>query len=90
MKETSFEYIDENQYGTFCSSERKWINKILALHEKYPDKIQIRYWPEDNHGVILAYVPKKWFKISPPRQVNFTDEQRAALAQRMADARAKK
>ena len=90
MKETCYEHIDGNEYGTFCSSEKRWITKILNLKEKYPEEINIVHHPEDNYGVLLARIPKRWFKISPPRQVNFTDEQRAALAQRMAEARAMK
>jgi len=47
-------------------------------------------YPENNDGYIVVHVPKNWFKLSPPRQVNYTDEQRAALAERMAKARMSK
>ena len=87
FKETCVEYLDVDDHATFCSAERKWINKILKLKESYPDEVDIREYPETNHGVILAHIPKNWLKVSPPRQVNYTDEQRAALAERMANAR---
>ena len=90
FRETSGGYITDNDYADFCSSEKKWINKILNLHEKYPDKVEVLYKPEDNWGTIYAKIPRSWLKISPPRQVNYTDEQRAVMAERLADARKKK
>lgn len=90
FKETNINYLNVDDYATFCSSEKKWINKILALHEKHPDKVIIKYYPENNHGMIYAHVPKSWIKVSPPRQVNYTEEQKAAMAERLAAAREKK
>lgn len=90
FKETCVEYIDADPHATFCSAERKWINKILKLKESYPDEVDIREYPENNNGNILAHVPKSWLKISPPRQVNYTEEQRAAASERLANARSKR
>lgn len=83
FKETTVEYLDVDDFATFCSSEKRWINKINKLHEKYPDEVQIIYTPEDNCGVIYAHIPKAWMKISPPAKRNFTEEQRVAMAERM-------
>lgn len=90
FKETCVEYLDVDQHATFCSAERKWINKILKLKESHPDKVDIRFYPENNDGNIVAHIPKSWLKISPPRQVNYTEEQRAAAAERMASMRSKR
>ena len=38
----------------------------------------------------MAHVPKNWFKLSPPRTREMTDEQREAAAKRLADAREKR
>ena len=89
-KETAINYLNVDEVATFCSSEKKWINKILTLHAKHPDKVQIKYYPEDNDGMIYAFVPKKWIKIAPPPVRNYTDEQKAAMAERLAAAREKK
>ena len=89
FKETCVEYLDVDPHATFCSAERKWINKILKLKESYPDEVDIRFYPENNDGIIVAHIPKNWLKISPPRQVNYTDEQRAAIAERFQSARNK-
>jgi hypothetical protein len=90
MKETCVSYVGEDATATFCSSEAKWINRILKLQSKHPDKVKIIHRPEDNHGMIYAELPKKWLKISPPRQTNYTDEQKAAMVERLAAARERK
>ena len=86
-KETCVNMTNESQRATFCSAETKWINKILKLSGQHPDEVKILYYPEDNHGVLLAEIPKNYMKISPPRQVNYTDEQKAEIAKRFAEAR---
>lgn len=85
--ETSIEYVTIDKHATFCSGERKWINKINKLHEQYPEEVQIVIPPENNDGIILAHIPKSWLKVSPPRKVNITEERRAELSERMKKAR---
>jgi hypothetical protein len=89
LKETSINYLNVDEAATFCSSEKKWINKILALHQKHPEQVQIVHYPEDNGGMIYAHLPKKWIKVTPPRQLNYTEEQKAAMVERLAAARSK-
>ena len=89
IRETCINATNEDNYAVVCSSEQKWINKINKLHEERPDEVIIKYDPETNQGVIVAHVPKSWMKVSPPRQVNYTDEQRAAMAERLEAARNK-
>lgn len=83
FKETCMECTDADNVATFCSSERKWINKLIKLADKHPDEVDIVYHPDDNDGVIFAHVPKSWMKLSPPKKMNLTDEQRQAAADRM-------
>ena len=90
FKETGFDYLDSDKHATFSSSETKWINKILKLKEEHPNEVDIQCYPEDNQGMLVAHLPKKWMKISPPRTREMTDEQREAAAKRLADARAKR
>lgn len=87
FKETCIEYLNVDDNATFCSSEAKWINKILKLHEVYPNDVEIQFYPEKNQGMIVAHVPKSWMKLSPPRKSNFTEEQRAEIAERLQSAR---
>ena len=90
FRETGIEYISCDDHATFFSSETKWINKLLSLKENNPDLIQITHYPEENDGAIVAHVPKSWLKISPPKKMSLTDEQRNAAKERLAEARKKK
>lgn len=87
MAETIFECTNEKLYATISSNETKWINKIKKYAGQRHEEVEIICTPEDNYGYILAHVPKTWMKLSPPRTVNYTDEQKAAIAERMAKAR---
>lgn len=87
FKETCCEFLNVDNHATFCSSESKWINKIMKLKEQRPDDVVITMYPENNNGYIVAHVPKNWFKFSPPRQVNYTDEQRQQIAARLQSSR---
>jgi hypothetical protein len=88
-RETAWDWYADSKTATMCSNEATWIKKLTALAEQYPDDVEIRKTPEENHGVILVNLPKKWFKIKPPTKRTMTDEQRAALAERMKNVRAK-
>ena len=90
MKETCLSYTAEDEHAFFSSSETKWINKIQRLQKEHPDEVQIIHKPENNGGMIYAHIPKKYLKISPPRQMNYTDEQKAAMTERLMVAREKK
>ena len=90
LKETNIDIVSTQIRATVSSSELKQINKIKKLHEANPEEVEIVIAPEDNYGVIVARMPKSYIKISPPRKVNYTDEQRVAMAERMAAAREKK
>ena len=90
MKETVFECTSDFPHATITSNEQKWINKINKLAEQRSDEVQIICPPVSNEGYILAHVPKSWMKLSPPRAVNYTEEQKAVMAERMKNARNKK
>ena len=77
-----------NYCSTECayvsSDERHWITTVRKLKEKYPEDVRIIREPKDNDGCIYATVPVKWIKITRPKKMNLTDEQREKIAQRLA------
>ena len=87
FKETAFDYLSCDSYASFSTTETKWIRKIKALQQSHPDDIQIIRETEDG---ILVHIPKSWMKISPPRKMTLTDEQRLAAGERMKNARKNK
>lgn len=90
IRETCYNQIQDRKSGEISTNERSWINKLTKLADKYPDEVKVIMRPEENYGVLLIDIPKSWFKISPPRKSNMTDEQKAAAAERMRSVRAKK
>ena len=81
--ETCFNYSSDTAY--FSSDERKWINKIHRLKEQHPDKVTILKEAEDNNGCIYATLPSAALKIQFKRE--YTDEERQAAAERLAQYR---
>ncbi|MFA5423384.1 MAG: hypothetical protein WC374_05955 [Phycisphaerae bacterium] len=82
MIEVGLNYTDRDEHAFFSANERRHVNNILRLAEKHPNEVTIILRPEDNGGHVLAWIPKRWVKISPPRNIDLTDEQRAELSAR--------
>ena len=83
--ETCCNYTGKTMY---VSTDERWlINRILKFAEQKPDDVNILAMPENNDGCLYCAVPADWLKITPPTKREFTEEQRTALAERMANAR---
>ena len=80
--ETCFNYT-EKEHGFFSSDERRFINKVRMLKEKYPEQVRIIAEPEENDGCIYCEMPTAWFTIRVPKKRELTDEQRMELSERM-------
>ena len=85
-KETIINFNEAEQTATVYTYSRRLQNKLNKLVGENPD-ISVLCGDDECTTYI---VPKKWIKVSPPRQVNYTDEQKAAMAERLAAARDKK
>ena len=84
--ETCFNYT-EKEHGSFSSDERRFITKVRKLKEKYPEQVRIIKEPEENDGCIYCEMPVEWFTIRVPKKVNFTDEQKKAMTDRLMRSR---
>lgn len=80
-RENGVEWLNGQDTVTFSFSQKRFINKIRFLAEKYPDEVKI--YAENNDGSITGNLPLKFVKISAPRQTTMDDERRAILSQRM-------
>ena len=80
--ETCFNYT-EKEHGYFSSDERRFINKMRKLKEKYPEQVRIIKEPEENDGCIYCELPVEWFSIRVPVKRVLTEEQRKVLSDRM-------
>lgn len=90
IRETAYNQTTDNKMAEISTNERSWVNKLLKLADKYSDNVHIIAHPDNNYGVLLVELPKSWFKINPPRNRIYTEEEKAAMAERLKNARQKR
>ena len=78
--ENNIEFLTGQRKVTFTFTAKKFINKMKKYKESHPDDID---FVESSDGSICGHVPLKWLKISPPRKVVLTEEQKAERSARM-------
>lgn len=77
--ENVIEWERDQERASLTLCQRRTINRIKELAEKYPEECQILAQNKD--GSIFAHIPVKWIRINPPKQLS--ENQRAAIAERM-------
>lgn len=82
-KETSYIHTLEDDYGVITTNESVYINRFLKLASERPDEVEVMHHPDDNHGVLMVKVPKKWFVIRPPVKLDLTEEELEARKERL-------
>ena len=75
--ENVIEWLRNMGRATISFSQGRMVSKIRKLAEDYPEDIDIY---SDNGNSVVAHIPVKWIKISPPRKIS--DEQKEAAAER--------
>lgn len=85
-RETIINYNQEEDTATVYTWSKPLIRKLTELLD-VRDDIQ-RKNGDDECATFI--VPKTWIKVSPPRTVNLTEEQKAERAERMRKARESK
>lgn len=83
--ETVITYTDETAY--ISTDERKTINRLRKLTADHPEQVRVIAEPENNDGCLYMAVPSKWVRISPPRKLELTDEERAEIGNRLSKQR---
>lgn len=86
--ENMIEFLRGQKTCTVTFTNQKHINRMKKLYEKYPECFE-RY-KENEDGSLYARIPLKWLKISKPKEVIMTEEQRLAAAERLRNSRANK
>lgn len=85
-KETIIIYNQADDTASVFTYHTTLQNKLNGLVGKNPD-IKIT---DQGEEWVRYEVPKSWIKVNPPRKRDMTEEQRAAAAERLANARKKK
>lgn len=86
--ENAIEWLDSRDKATVTLHGGRLKNRVLRLAEEYPDEVEVRREPDGNGGFLVAKIPAKWVKITPPRRLELTDEQKEELRERLSVARA--
>ena len=83
-----FEWYTGQKTATVTFSQKKWVNRLKKCAKDNPE---VNIIIENDDGSIVAHVPVNYFKFSPPRKGReFSEEERAEAAIRLAKAREKK
>lgn len=90
LKDNNIEFFTGSRNVTASFTNRKHINRVKKLYEQRPTEFE--YFHENQDGSVCAKFPLKWVKLNPGSDVprNLSDEQRAAIKERFAEAKAKK
>jgi len=82
--ENVIEFFTNADTATVTFHQGRYKNRIRKLAEDKPDEVTIL---SDENGFLVAKIPVKWIRIGVPRTVNMTDDQKAELAERLANSR---
>lgn len=81
-RETLIDFNEIEKTASVYTCNKALQNKLRRLAEERPEECRIvEEYPESK--AIEFDVPKKWIKVSPPRTVNLTEEQKAEIAERL-------
>ena len=83
--ETVFEHLDGKDTFTVSTDERTWKNRLAKLAEQNPAEVECVAVNRD--GSVMYHVPASWVRLRPPVKRNLTEEQRAALSERLKTMR---
>lgn len=90
MRETTVDKTSDENFLYYYTSEQKHLGHLKKLIAEYPDEVQVRF--ENPDGGIEVKMPATWFREPRPPQKGrqYTEEQKAELAERLKLAREKK
>ena len=80
FNETAIDHYGGEKFAGVSTGERTLISRLNKLAEQYPDDVKV---VAVNQEGMYYKVPWNWISIRPPRKMNLTDEQRAAIGARL-------
>lgn len=87
FNETAIEHIAGEELCGISTGERTMRNRLAKLAEQNPEQVKCIALNED--GSVYYKVPWRWVTVRKPSTRTMTAEQRAELAERMKDIRAR-
>ena len=84
---TGIHWFKDDETAEITTADKTLMTKIRKAAKESEEVIIDTEPTVENGGFMLALVPVKFIKISKPKTVNFTEEQREAMAERMRKIR---
>lgn len=81
FRETVWEHVEGNKTATIYTAEKKFINELNKLADKYPEDVQIRTINPD--GSLVVWVDAERYKPKWKVKLELTDEQREERRKRI-------
>ena len=81
--ENAIEWFTGSDRATVTLSSKRHITRIRKLAAAHPEAVEIIREPEKNGGYLYARIPASWIKFNAPMQREFTEEERAAIRERL-------
>ena len=85
--ETVYEHEGGRDRWTISTGETKIRNHLAKLAEGHPD---VELVAQNQDGSVVYHVPDGWITVRAPKRMNYSEEQRQALAERMKTVREQK
>ncbi|MCD7743984.1 MAG: helix-turn-helix transcriptional regulator [Lachnospiraceae bacterium] len=84
-EENVIDFIKDSDRATVTFSQGRYKSRVEQLAKNRPDECRIMARNDD--GSLCAQIPVKWVRITPPREVQLTDEQRREIGKRLAKSK---
>jgi len=85
LRENVIEWITGDDHVSVTLTDRRYINKVRKLMDELDENERV--FVENKDGSIFAHLPLEMVKLGKKRTVELSDEQKAAIAARLAAAR---
>lgn len=79
--ETTIDHLSGAPFCGISTGELKTKNRLAKLIEQHPGELELVANNPD--GSVFYHVPWTWIRISPPKKVVLTEEQKSALVERL-------
>ena len=80
-RENVIEWLIGQKHIVVTFTEKKYINKVKKLAEKFPNEVKIKAVNKD--GSIVAHLPKTALKLSVIKKRDLTEDERQAIRDRL-------
>ena len=83
--ETTIDHLAGEELCGISTGERIMRNRLAKLAEQHPE--QVTLIAANTNGSVYYKVPWRWVVVRKPKEMRYTEEQLAAMSERMKNIR---